>query len=156
MVKKSLLLAGVFATLGVVSLASISTASADTNGSTLAEKIAHKFNLKQDEVQKVLDENREEKDAEHRAKFEERLTTAVKDGKLTEDQKTKILAKISELEQERQQDRDKVKAMSEEDRHTFMKQKRDALDEWAQQNNIPKEYLRMGPHGPHHSPHPKD
>lgn len=156
MVKKSLLLVGVFATLSVVTLAGFSVASASTNGSTLAEKLAQRFNLNKDEVQKVLDQNREEKQTEHRAKFEERLNTAVKDGKLTEDQKTIILAKLDELQKEREQDRDKVKAMSEEERRAFMKQKHDELDAWAQQNNIPRGYLPMGPRGLGHGPHPSD
>ncbi len=161
MVKKSLLLAGVFATLGVVSLAGIGAVSAQSdrsNGSTLAEKIAQKFNLNKDEVQQVLKADREEKQSEHKAKQEERLNNAVTNGKLTEEQKTKILDRMKEMQQAREQNKDNMKSMSDEERHAFMKDKREALDAWAKENNIPKEYMSMaGPHGPgHHGPRSED
>src|SRR5690349_14401657 len=66
---------------------------------TLVQKIAQKFGLKESDVQTVFDEVRSEKQTEMQARFEEKLTQAVKDGKITEAQKTAIIAKHKEMQQ---------------------------------------------------------
>lgn len=153
-IKKSLIVTGVIASVGLASLAAIGTVAADTNGNnSLAQAIAKKFNLNQNEVQQVLDEHHSEMEAEHQQKLENRLSQAVKDGKITEEQKTKILAKLDEMKKEREDNKDKVKNMSEEERKKFMDERRTALESWAKENGIPLTSLHfLMPHHGHGGP----
>lgn len=137
-------MAGAAATIGLTSVLGVGLASAhsQTNGqSTLVDKIAQKFNLNKADVQKVFDENRAEHEAEHKQKLKERLDQAVKDGKLTQDQENKIIAKLEELKANRESLKDKTP----EQRREAMKAKRAELEQWAKDNNIPEQYV-MG-HG---------
>lgn len=63
----------------------------------IIQKIIDKFGLNKDEVQKVIDEDRDERQNQMKAKFEERLSDAVKLGKLSQEQKDKIIAKYEEM-----------------------------------------------------------
>jgi hypothetical protein len=109
----------------------------DTNSpQTIVQKIADKFGLKTSDVQAVFDQNRTDRRAEMETKFEEQLTAAVKDGKLTEEQKQLILAKRKELQNSRQD-----------------------FKNWATQNGIDIKYLMggfgmRGGHGPGGPPKP--
>lgn len=137
-------LGGVTAT-GIVSAAA--APSSTTGQSGLVDKIASKFHLNKSEVQAVFDQNRTEHQAKRQQKFEDRLNQAVKDGKLTSGQKDQILAKEKELKDYR----DSLKGKSPQEVHKLMKAKLDELKAWAKQNDIPMQYLRPGPGGPHGS-----
>ena len=98
--------------------------SAQTNGSpfqSLIARIAEKFNLKTEDVQTVFDEHRQQKIDAMKARFEERLTALVKEGKLTEAKKQLIMDKKEELMEKRQTDRE---AHHEE------------MQTWAEENGI--------------------
>lgn len=100
---------------------------------TMIEKMAAKFNLKKDDVKKVFDEVKSEqkktRETEREKQFESMLTQAVKDGKITEDQKYKILAKHKELVGQKGTKRQEMQA-------------------WAKENNIDVRWLMgMGPGG---------
>lgn len=120
-------------------------ALAQTNDS-LAGKIATKFNLNQDEVQAVIDEEHEAKAAEFQQKYEERLSQAVTDGKLTSEQKDQILTKMGEV-------KTRMEALKSETndstRRDEMKNLHDELKQWAKDNDIPKQYVMPvgGGHG---------
>lgn len=69
------------------------------NYSPIVQKLIEKFKLNTDEVDKVISEvqterekQREEMATKRKTEMEEKLTQAVKDGKITEEQKTKIMA----------------------------------------------------------------
>jgi hypothetical protein len=156
-IKKSLLLAVAVTTIGLAGMGAAAKAAttSNTEGTGLVDKIAQKFNLNKDDVQKVFDEDRQSHEAEHQAKMEERLSQAVTDGKITEEQKTKILAKIKELDAARESEREAMKDKTQEERKTLMEQKRAELEQWAKDNNIPTDYFPMvgfgkgpGPSGP--------
>jgi hypothetical protein len=151
-IKKSLMVAGAVATIGLASAVVVPNfASAETTGSTktsLVDKIAEKFNLNKEEVQAVFDEEREAHKAEHQAKIEEKLSTAVSEGKITEDQKTKILAKLEELRNNKP-DHEELENMTGEQRREFKQQKHEELKKWMEENNIPEEYMLFKfHHGP--------
>jgi hypothetical protein len=159
--KKPLMVAGAVATIGLAGSAmAANIAAAETSGTaaagsgSLADKIATKFNLNKDEVRAVFDEEHQAREAERRTKIEEKLTTAVYEGKLTEDQKKMILAKMDELDARRQANREDFQNMTEEERRTSMKQKHTELQQWADDNSIPEEYLRFGGPGRGHGPRP--
>jgi hypothetical protein len=136
--KKSLVVAGAVATLGLGSLVGLGAVSAESNnGTSIVEKIAERFNLNKDEVQAVFDEERAAHEAKHKQKLDERLSQAVTDGKITEDQKSEILAKINEMKEFK----DSLKDKTHEERREALDTKRDELKQWAEDNDIPLEYL---------------
>lgn len=141
------------ATVGVTTLAGVglvNAQSSQTSGSGLVDKIAQKFNLNKDDVQKVFDEDRASHEAEMQQKMDERLTKAVKDGKLTQAQADAIKSKLSEMKSFM----DSLKDKTEDERHEAMKTKMDELKQWATDNNIPKGYMPMG-HGMRGGPGPR-
>lgn len=150
--RKLLMVAGALATIGLAGAAGTAAVSAETEGDTLPDKIARKFSLDRSEVQQVFDEHRDEKYTEHQAKLEERLDEAVAEGKLTDDQKSKILAKMKELTNAREGKREAFKDMTKEERRDAMKQHREDLKTWAEANDIPEEYLPFRFHVRHHGP----
>lgn len=116
-------------------------ANAQANdGNTLVDKIAKKFNLNKDDVQKVFDENKAEHDAERQQKLEKKLDKAVSDGKITSAQKDQIIAKLDEMKSFF----DSLKDKSPAERRAALKTKRAELQKWAKDNNIPKGLLMPG------------
>jgi hypothetical protein len=103
---------------------------------SLVTKIAQKFGLKPEEVQSVFDEHHTEMKAQMKLKFEDRLTQMVSEGKLTEAQKSAIIAKLDELKTERENYKERFKAMSPEERKAELKNKRTELEAWAKEQGI--------------------
>jgi hypothetical protein len=133
----AVVLAGVASTGALHAMAQNNT----TGSQTLAQKIALKFGLNQSDVQAVFDQNRADHQATMQQRFEDRLTQAVSDGKLTDDQKTEILDKMKELESQRQSDWSQLKDMTPGQRRTAMESKRTDLENWAKDNGIDPQYL---------------
>jgi UTP:GlnB (protein PII) uridylyltransferase len=131
-------------TLGAVAtMSTVMAATSSTNSDSLAGKIAQKFNLNQSDVQSVIDQNKTDHQAARQQKIEDKLTQAVKDGKITNDQKDKILAKLQELQAERQANRDSLKDLTPAERKAKLEAKRAELKQWAKDNNIPDQFLRL-------------
>lgn len=95
-------------------------------------------------MQKVIDQDHADHRAEHEARLKERLDAAVKDGKLTQEQETKLLAKVKELADLKATLQDKTP----QERRTTMRAKMDELKQWLQDNNIPEAYWHLGHGGP--------
>jgi hypothetical protein len=156
--KKTLMIAGAVTSIGLATTLGAQAASAEseetssTGMSSLISKIAVKFNLSETDVQDVFEEHKVEMQAEHRTKVEAKLTQAVADGSLTEDQKAAILAKFDELQTQREADRDEFQNMTREERRTAMEQKRTELEQWAETNDIPEKYLGFVGMGFMHGP----
>lgn len=86
--------------------ASVPGASAQgPNQESIIQRLAEKFGVNQDEVQSVFDQQREERQAQMQARYEERLNQAVTDGEITTNQKDAILKKHQEMQQNREQER---------------------------------------------------
>lgn len=164
-IKRPLLLVGVFTSIGAAGLGSSALVTAETNTSgtdSLATKIAQKFNLKTEDVQAVFTEDRAAKETERQAEVEKTLAQAVTDGKLTAEQKDKIIAKQKELQTQRESEHAAMEGKTDAEREaaleakkTEMDTKRTELTKWAADNNIPTEYLKYvtghgdkGPGGP--------
>lgn len=136
------------ASIGIASVIGAGTVAAQTATQTsLADKIATKFNVNKDDVQQVIDQDHQERHAEMEQRMEERLQAAVDAGKLTSDQKAKILAKHDEMEKEREANREAMENKTPEERRAAIEQKRTELEQWAKDNGIPTEYLMRGPGG---------
>lgn len=155
--KKPILIAGVLASVGAAGLGSHALVSAATTSTTssgntsLVDKIAQRFNLKSADVQAVFDEDRATHEADRQARVEKDLTQAVTDGKITSEQKDKIIAKQKELQTQRETDRTSMDSKTRAERKAAMDAKKTELDQWAKDNGIPTEFLRyvMGDHGGH-------
>lgn len=114
------------------------------NGDTsesIASRIARRFGLNEDDVQKFFSEVHQEKMMEHTQNLEERLMQAVKDGKITEQQKQAILAKFKELKDQHAANLEAFKDMTPQDRRDAMEKKRAELEVWAKEQGIDTNYL---------------
>ena len=129
---------------GAVNTFAQSAVSDQNSMSSLVQKIADKFGLNKDEVQAVFDQNRQEHQAQMQTRFEDQLTQAVTDGKITEEQKQLILQKHKELQENRQSKMEEMKDMSVEERRTAMEKERQELENWAKENGIALKYLMGG------------
>jgi hypothetical protein len=137
-------------------------AQVDDNHVSMIERIATKFNLNKDEVQKVFEEERIERQKNMQENFEKRLTDAVTKGDLTEVQKNLIIAKKAEIEAQRENIRgnresnfENLKSMTAEERKAEMEKRRaemkahqEEVAAWAKENGINVQYLpgMMGGH----------
>ncbi len=114
---------------------------------SIIQKLAQRFNLNESDVKAVFDEQHAEMETQMQAHMEDELSQAVADGRLTEEQKQKIIAKRAELKASHE---DKFVVFKEgekpsEEEMTALKSQHDQemaeLKQWAQDNNVPFEYL---------------
>jgi hypothetical protein len=141
--------AGVVA-IGASIMAQHTFAASGTKPSSLVAEIATKFNLKQADVQAVVDTHTQEVQTYHQAQTKDALDQAVKDGKLTQAQEDLIIAKQAEVKQQSQTIRDSSATAT--DKRTQMQKIREDLKTWATTNKIDPQYLRPfgGMGGGHH------
>lgn len=158
--KKSLLVAATVATLGVGIMAPIAayadTGSTSTGNSSLVDKIASKFHLNKTDVQKVFDEDRTARQAEHEQAAKDQLAAWVKDGTLTQAQADKITAKRTEIKADREANHDKFESMTNTERKAAMDAKKADLEKWASDNGIDIKYVMPGRGGEGHMGGPRD
>lgn len=130
--------------LGIASAATANDGS--TGNASLVDKLAGKFHLNKADVQAVFDADRKDHQAAREADQQQRLADAVKDGKLTQAQADHITAAIDEIRALRgNTDPRDLSA----DTKSQIRDKMDALHDWAKDNNIDMHYAMMGPGGPH-------
>ena len=142
---------------GVVGVG-VTHAAANADGSQpkfmseIVSAIAEKFNLSEDDVQAVFDEQaearrdemkekHEDMRAKHDEKYDEMLAQAVTDGKLTQSQADSIASKRDEI----QSYAESLKDETPEARRADMKAKLDDLKAWAKDNGIDEKYVRFLP-----------
>lgn len=131
--------AAIIATLGLGGAAMAANNTDNSNPrDTLVQKIADKFHLNKTDVQAVFDQNRQDMEAKHKEMLKAKLDQAVKDGKLTQDQETKLLAELKTLHDEKQAD-------NQADRHANRKEMHDKLEQWAKDNGIDLSQVMPGP-----------
>lgn len=115
--------------------------------SNLVNAIAQKFNLNVSDVQQVFDEQHSKTQAERQQqmqqKFSDRLNKAVSDGKITQDQANLISAKHTEMQNYMKS----LEGKTPEEIKTAMKAQIDSLKQWAEDNNIPMQYVQFGGKG---------
>jgi len=132
--KLPLAIGGAVAAVGASSvLAFADTTNTSTGSNSLAAKIASAFHLNQADVQKVIDQNRDEHQAQMEQKYEDRLSQAVTDGKITSAQKDLILAKHKEV----QSFMESLSGKTAADRKNAMQTEMQQVKQWAQDNNVP-------------------
>ena len=154
MTGKQKLFATSIASVGVAAIVGVAGVSAATSTSSgnLASKIATVFHLNQADVQKVIDQNRADHQAQLQVANKARLDAAVKAGTITQAQEDLIIAKQQELQAARVAA--KGSTADPATRRAAMKTQMDALKQWATDNKIPMNLLRPmgGGHGPGGTP----
>lgn len=113
---------------GAITFGAVSASAHFGDNSEFTKTLAQKLGVSEDNVKSAVDSIRTEKKAQMQKNFEERLSQAVKDGKITEDQKSKILAKNKELQTNRQA-------------------KKTELEKWSKDNGIDIKYIGPFGHG---------
>lgn len=98
----------------------------------VVEKLVKAFNLDRAKVGEVLEEHRQERVAQHKARFEERLDKMVEEGTLTTDQKEAILKKMDELKTVHEE----IRNLAPEQRWEALEKHRTELESWAKENGI--------------------
>lgn len=83
-------------TVGMATLQTVSAAEGPKN--TLISNLAQKFNAPEDDVKGVFTATHEQMKTEMKKEQEDALTQAVKDGKITEDQKKTLLEKWANID----------------------------------------------------------
>ena len=140
------------AVVGAATLGGVALANA-TNSQSLADTLAQRFNLNKSDVQKVIDEHRDDKKEAHQQRYEDMLQKAVDSNKLTAEQRDKILAKHKELVSQMEANKDSFRDKTPDERKAAKDKLKADIEQWEKDNNIPSGYLKpMGHGGPrgHH------
>jgi len=155
-VSKKMLFTGAAVTVmglaaGGAALVSADSSSTSTDGKTsLVDKIASTFGLDKTKVQAVFDQNRQEHEAAQTTKVTADLDKLVSSGKITSAQEKLILDKRTELQTQREANRDSMQSKTDAERKAAREAERTSLEQWAKDNGISTDYLRYvvgGPHG---------
>jgi hypothetical protein len=83
-------------------------------------------------------------EAQHQQEAKDRLAQLVADGKLTQEQMNKIVAKQAEIQTQHEANKTAFEGMTDAQRHTAMQEQMTSLQKWATDNNIPQQYLMFG------------
>lgn len=152
-VKKGFIAAAAIAALGTGTMGISQAFASEGYGSrtfgmeSLTQALANAFNVSTEEVQEVLEAHREEMQANREEYQEERLAQAVIDGKLTQEQADAM----SEHHEEMKALLDSLKDATPEERREALSEQREENKIWAQENNIPSEFLmNEGRHNENH------
>lgn len=108
MTNKKLISSFIILSLLVGSFFFVREIKAEENGfhGLMLERLTERFGLNKEEVDQVVQEFREERQMEHRQGLEEKLSQAVEEGKLTEEQKQAWLEKSDQWREERERGRE--------------------------------------------------
>lgn len=141
--KKSIIIAGAAATIGLASLVGVGVVSAQgglNNQSSLVSALAKKFKLKEADVQLVFDEQHATNVTARQAEYKTKLDQAVKDGDLTQAQADKLIAKQKEMTSFMETLKDKTA----EERRDAMRAKQAEFKQWCEDNDIPNQFMGFG------------
>lgn len=125
----------------LIGVTSVSAQDATVKSQSIIQKLAQRFNLQEADVKAVFDEEHQARQAQMNTAFEQRLTQAVTDGKITEVQKTAILSKFSEMKAAKLNP-GQFKNQTPEQRKQVMEQKKSELETWAKENGLTLETLQ--------------
>lgn len=110
---------------------------------TRVQEIADRFNLNVNEVSDFFKEKRKARMVERQAAREEALNTAVSEGKITEEQKNTLLARM----EENRPDREAMQNLSMEERQAQREEHKAGMEAWAEENGIDLSNLNLGRKG---------
>lgn len=142
------------AALTITAAAGTATALAATpaasNSSTyppIVQKLADTFHLNPADVNKVFQDQKQMNQQQRQQKLNDYLETQVKAGKITEDQKNKMITKLEDLHSQLKND-------TKGQRHQDMQNLRSQLEQWAKDNGINNIEDLLPPHAHRGDMHP--
>lgn len=125
------------AAAGITLSRDVAQAANDTSKTSLVERPSSKFNLNKDDVQAVVDTERQERQAERRQAGSEQLTKrldqAVTDGKITSAQKDLALTKHTEVQTQMEATRNLTDETARDEARDKL---RGEMEKWAADNGI--------------------
>ena len=111
------------------------------NHASLVQKLAEKFNLNEEEVQTVFAEIHDEHRVEMQTKFKEKLSEAVVNDELTEEQRQAIFNKYEEMRTAHEESEASWGDLSPEESRAKMKEQRQMMQAWAEENGVDFKYF---------------
>lgn len=111
---------GVLLVAGILGAGAVFAAGKSNSYPPIVQKLADKLNVKAGDVDNAFDEIQQERCQELQKRIEEKLTQAVKDGKITEAQKAEILKRFKAIQEKQEELRELTQG----------------LKGWADDNNI--------------------
>lgn len=144
--KRSTLVLSVLVLAGVIYVSAPASVYADDGGfrqNGLIQRIMERFGLKKADVDEVVNQFKEEKQAEMQQKQEQNLNQAVSEGKITQEQKTALQQKM----QEWHNNKPDFSEMSKEERESERDSHRQEMQDWAESQGINLQDLNFGPKG---------
>jgi hypothetical protein len=144
--KRNILMMPAIAAAGtsIITVGSHYAHAAGSTSTSLSQAIASKLNVSSTDVQSAITSYRDTKQADRtateRTNYETKLTTAVSNGKITADQKAKLLTEFDTVEAKMT------------DLQKQMQTVRSDAEKWASDNGIDASYLRLDGPGGHGGP----
>jgi len=89
-------------------------AAVNSGNSGITEQLSEKLGIEESKVSDAMDQIRQERQAEREKQISVNLDKAVADGVITSEQKQKILDKMTEMQQKREQERKEFQAWQQE------------------------------------------
>ena len=129
------LLAGFIVLSGSVSILAVQGVSAES----IRERVGQ-YSAMREEARAERHAERSDKQSELPAK----LAAAVEEGTITEDQKDLLLQKHEDMKSEREEWHEMRADMSPEERRATAEQRREAMGQWAEEHNIPTDFVAQG------------
>lgn len=130
---------------------SVAKADETSNYPPIVSKLVERFGLNEAEVKAVFDEQRTERQAEKQAEREEKLSQAVSDGVITEEQKQALISKHEEMRTNKPE-KGEFKEMSKEERQSIREEHRTEMQSWFDSQGIDHKALREYMGGPKNGP----
>lgn len=111
----------------------VKAASSTEKYSPIVQALVDKFGLKQDEVDKVITATRQTQQERRTAEISQKLSQAVKDGKLTQSQADELNKILADTRPTKPQN---WSTMPREEKEKWMDEHKDAVHTWAEKNNV--------------------
>lgn len=134
--RATILSLGALATIAGASAFSISNVNAQGNADSLASKISQKFNLSEGEVKSVFEEHHSEMKANREEKRQEHLQQLQDDGIINEEQRNYLNDHFSSRPDFKAEGVDREAAKEQ------MQERRQELEDWANEQGIDLEDIR--------------
>lgn len=110
----------------------------------LVQFIAERFDLDEEEVLTAMEDFQEQRHEEMGVQFENRLTQAVLDGKITDEQREMILQKHEEMRVEQENNWMTLQDMTADERRDEIMARHEELKSWAEENGVDLSYFNVG------------
>ncbi len=119
--------------VGILIAGAVSVQAQDNgNYPPIIQKLVERFNLNENEVREVIDENRQERYQRTQVNFEEKLDRLIANNQFNGEQKEAVMAKMNEMQEKYEE----FKNLPPEERCAEMREMKEGMKEWSEENEI--------------------